>query len=77
MTNITTLDNLKEFLTQGKSTWGLKSMATNHRTALDTYILNIDYESNLAFDTDLIVTGGASSAVLGVGVLGTMILGSS
>lgn len=77
MTNITTLDNLKEFLTQGKSAWGLKSMATSHRTALDTYILNIDYESNLAFDTDLIVTGGASSAVLGVGVLGTMILGSS
>lgn len=74
---IITLNNLKEFLTLAKSVFGLKSLATKHRTALDSYILNIDYENELAFDTDLIVSGGASSATLGVGQLGTMILGSA
>lgn len=74
---ITTLNNLKEFLSQMKGVFGKKEFAVKHRDALDTYILNIDYENDLAFDTDLIVSGGVSSGVLGVGQLGTMILGSS
>ena len=74
---VTTLDNLKEYLSLMKGVFGEKELAVKHREALNTYILNIDYENNLDFDTDLIVSGGASSAVLGVGQLGTMILGSS
>ena len=73
---IATLNNLKEFLELMMVAFGEKELAIKHRNALDTYILNVDY-SALEFDTDLIVSGGASSGVLGVGQLGVMILGSS
>lgn len=73
---VVTLNNLKEFLSLMKGVFGTKELAVKHRDALDTYILNIDYTA-LEFDTDLIVSGGASSGVLSVGQLGTMILGSS
>ena len=40
-------------------------------TILDTYILNIDYETLLKFDTTEIVLGsGSTSAKLGVAILG-------
>ncbi len=74
--NVTTLNNLKEFLELMKVAFGLKELSTKHRSAIDTYVLNIDYENDLSFDTDLIVSGGASSSVIGVGQLGTMIIGS-
>ena len=72
---ITTLNNLKEFLELMTAEFGSKELSDKHRKALDTYILNVDYEA-LEFDTDLIVSGGASSSVLGVGQLGIMILGN-
>lgn len=74
---VTTLSNLKEFLSLMRGVFGEKDLAIKHRDTLDTYILNVDYENNLSFNTDLIVSGGASSATLGVGQLGVMILGSS
>lgn len=42
---------------------------------LTTYILNIDYETLLAFDTSEIVTGATSTtSVLGQAILGQMVL---
>lgn len=42
---------------------------------LETYILNIDYENLLAFDTSEIITGATSTtSVLGQAVLGQMVL---
>lgn len=43
---------------------------------LENYILNIDYDTMLAFDTSELVTGSTSSttAVLGQAILGQMIL---
>lgn len=73
---VTTLNNLKEFLTLMKTEFGAKELSDKHRNALDTYILNVDYTA-LEFNTDLIVSGGATSSVLGVGQLGIMILGTS
>jgi hypothetical protein len=44
-------------------------------TILETYILNIDYDTLLAFDTSEIVTGATSTtSVLGQAVLGQMVL---
>ena len=68
-------NGLKTFLNQLKETFGLKSTIDIARNALDTYVLNIDY-TQLEFDTDFIVSGGASSSVLVVGQLGVMILGT-
>lgn len=72
---VTTLDNLKEFLNLMKAEFGSKELSDKHRNALDTYVLDVDYTA-LEFDTDLIVSGGASSSILGVGQLGVMVLGT-
>ena len=72
---VATLDNLKEFLGLMETEFGMKELSDEHRNALDTYILNVDY-TQLEFDTDLIVSGGASSSILGVGQLGVMVLGT-
>ena len=65
---VTTLDNLKELLELMRVAFGEKELAVNHRNTLNTYILDIDYDNELTSDT---------SAILGVGKLGTMILGKS
>ena len=52
---VTTLNNLKEFLELMKAIFGKKSLAVKHRDALDTYIINIDYENNLSFNTEQII----------------------
>lgn len=67
---------LATFLAQLKGLFATKEAVTELKTNTDPYILDIDY-SVLEFNTDLIVSGEASSAMLGVGQLGTMILGSS
>lgn len=72
---VATLNNLKEFLGLMETEFGLKELSDIHRNALDTYVLNVDYTA-LEFDTDLIVSGGVSSSILGVGQLGVMILGT-
>ena len=68
---------LEKFFDHLKNSFGLKSNVDTSRAALDTYVLNIDYDAELAFRTDVIVSGKASSAVLGVGQLGVMVLGNS
>ena len=42
--------------------------------AIDGYIINVDYESTLAFDTSEIVFGSTTSSVLGQAILGQMVL---
>lgn len=68
-------DELSYFLKKLKETFGIKSTVDTARSALDTYILNIDY-SALEFNTGLIVSGSATSATLGTATLGTMVLGN-
>lgn len=63
---VTTLNNLTEILNLMKPIFGARSLADKHRNALNSYILNINYDG---LDKD------ASVSVLGVGQLGTMILG--
>ena len=57
---VTTLNNLREFLELMMTTFGKKSLAVEHRNALNTYVLNVDY-TELDFNTDLIVSGSATS----------------
>jgi hypothetical protein len=58
----------------------LASTQVRHENSLlseliDTYILNIDYDTLLAFDTSEIVTGVTSTtSVLGQAILGQMVL---
>jgi hypothetical protein len=54
---------------------GAKNFAVNYvDSQLDTYILNIDYETFLAFDTSEIVIGATTTSVLGQAILGQMVL---
>lgn len=44
-------------------------------TIIDTYVLKINYNEILAFDTsELVIGGGATSPILGIGMLGYMVL---
>ncbi len=67
-------NGLSYFLSKLKETFGTKEAVDASKEILDIYVLNIDY-TQLEFDTDSIVSGG-SSATLGVGQLGIMVLGS-
>lgn len=49
-------------------------LATNFSSIVDTYILNINYDENLKFDTSELVISGATSPILGQGMLGYMVL---
>lgn len=61
---ILTLEKLREFLELMKTTFGEKTLATKHREALNIYVLNIDYENTLAFNTKEIVTGENDDIIL-------------
>jgi hypothetical protein len=77
---VITLDNLRELLGLMGGAFGNRELSIDHRTALNTYILNINnewYENNLEFDTNIDITESNSSSVLGFGVLGIMTLGAS
>ena len=67
---------LGTFLAQLKDIFGRRLTLEEAAAARELYLLNIDYEKELAFDTSLIVSGGASSSILGVGQLGMMVIGS-
>ena len=67
---------LVTFVAQLKELFATKKAVAEVKESTDPYIFDIDY-SVLEFDTDMIVSGKASSAMLGTGQLGTMILGSS
>lgn len=65
---VITFNNLKEILNLMKPMFGERSLADKHRNALNTYILNINY-ADIDKDT--------SFAILGMGQLGTMVLGKT
>ena len=53
-----------------------KTAVAEVKTSTDPYIFDIDY-TKLQFNTDQIVSGNGTSAMLGTGTLGTMVLGNS
>jgi len=65
---VTTLNNLIEILSLMAAAFGSKELAAKHRNALETYVLNIDYENTLAFDTSFIV--GDSAPYVGYAKVG-------
>lgn len=52
---VLTLERLGEFLTECKALFASQSAVTENDRDIETYVLNIDYENNLAFDTSEIV----------------------
>ena len=53
---------------------GLKAQTTELSASVDSYLLNIDYDAILAFDTSEVVFGSTTSPILGQAILGQMIL---
>ena len=70
------LGNLDTFLSEAKKAYGDIAVTELAKSALDEYIITIDYDL-LKFDTGVTLTGGSASGVLGIGQLGLMVLGSS
>ena len=69
-----TLSKLGEFLTECVSLFAPKTQVENNDINIETYVLNIDYENTLAFNTSQIVSGDGTSAQLDVGLLDMIIL---
>lgn len=67
---------LATFFTQLKGLFATKESVTEVKTNTDPYIFEIDYDTVLKFNTDLIISGEATSAMIGSGSLGAMILGN-
>jgi hypothetical protein len=65
---ITALNNLKELLDTMKITFGPKALAVTHRSTLNSYILNVNYDALDEYN---------SSSKLGIGKLDIMILGKN
>jgi hypothetical protein len=56
MAKFLNLSGLTTFFTQLKSIFATTSEVSQVEADTDTYVLNIDYESTLAFDTKEIIT---------------------
>ena len=52
---IATLDNLVTFLANCKTLFATQTEVAENDADINTYVLNIDYENDLAFDTSEIV----------------------
>lgn len=52
---VATLERLSEFLTECKALFASQTEVDANDADINTYVLNIDYESTLAFDTTEIV----------------------
>ena len=52
---VATLAKLGEFLTECKALFASQTEVEQNDSDINTYVLNIDYENNLAFDTSEIV----------------------
>ena len=75
MAKFLNLNGLTTLLNQLKEKFASKAEINNLEVDNDTYILNIDYENTLAFDTSWIVGSSSStSPLLDVGLLDSMIL---
>lgn len=69
------LAGLATFITQLKELFATRAAVGEVKANTDPYIFDIDY-NKLKFKTDLIVSGEATSATIGAGSLGAMILGN-
>lgn len=69
-------NGLVTFLAQLKGLFATKKAVAEVKEETDPYIFDIDY-TEFEFDTNHIVSGETSSAILGTGVLGQMVLGNS
>lgn len=67
---------LKTVLLQLKKLFATKKAVKEVKDLTDPFILEIDY-SQLSFNTDLIVSGDASSPIIGVGEVNAMIIAES
>ena len=70
------LAGLKTFVKQLPSLFATKDAVAEVKATTDPYIFDIDYTA-LEFNTDLIVSGGASSSTIDVGQVGFMIIAES
>lgn len=52
---VLTLERLREFVTECKALFASRTAVAANDRDIETYVLNIDYENNLAFDTSEIV----------------------
>ena len=52
---VLTLERLNEFVTECKALFASQSAVAKNDADIETHVLNIDYENNLAFDTSEIV----------------------
>lgn len=62
-------NNSKNFLDLMKEIFGLENFTIKHRDALNTYVLNIDYDKDLGFNTDSIV--GNNMPYVGSAIVGS------
>lgn len=64
---------MEQFLNEN----GLRKFYELLKNSIDPYVFNVDYDTNLKFDvTELVVGSTATTAKLGVAVLGSMVLGN-
>lgn len=68
---------LGTFLAQLKNIFGYKSTLDATMEIRQQYLLNIDYEKELAFDTSFIIGGSATSSVTGTATVGAAIVGNA
>lgn len=68
---------LGTFLAQLKNIFGSKATLDECAEVRRVNLLEIDYENTLAFDTNFVVGGSATSAVVGMATCGTAIVGNS
>lgn len=74
MAKFLNLTGLTTLLNQLKEKFSTKAEVSQVEADTDTYVLNIDYENILAFDTSEIISGNEASPLLDVGLLDAMIL---
>lgn len=67
---------LSTFLMQLKGLFATKAGVAEVKENTDPYIFDIDYDTVLKFNTEQIISGNGTSAMLGTGQLGAMVLGS-
>lgn len=60
-----------------KSIFASQKELNTLKTNTDPYIFEIDYENTLKFNTDLIVSGEATSPIIDIGQVGFMVIAES
>lgn len=76
-TKVMTFPRLSEFIEKCKTLFAPHSEVADNDINIETYVLNIDYENNLAFDTSFIVSGSATSPTIDIGQVGFMVIAES